>query len=662
MGAARKIVSGTDPALLITGVVAGVVFWIAYDNGSYSLSSRGTLAVAVWWAVILGIVLQLLPTSPLPPSTIALGGLVVAIAYWTLASVLWAPSAEDAFNEFNRVSLYLGVYVLVVLAGTRRTVGRWADALAVAIAAVALVALTSRLLPEVIHDDRELATFLPGAATRLSFPLGYWNGLAIFVGLGVPLLLRLALVARSPILRGVALAPIPAIAAVIYLASSRGGVVTAFVGTLTFLLLTEPRWNAAAAITVAGVGSVTAIAVLLDRTTLVNGPLGTDIANDQGETAAILIGLVCIGVAGVFGLGCRALGERIRPGPTVGRVAAGVAALALCAGIVASDPVQRFETFKAAPGELEALDSGDFVTAHLLSGSGSGRWQFWSSAIDQARENLVIGDGAGSYEHWWAEHASFTYFLKDTHSLYLEMFGELGIVGFILVLTLALAGVAVGVRRSLRSTGEARVTVAALTSVVVAFACAAGVDWIWELAAVSVVGLVALGLVSGPATDVYEPLRSARPGESARWMTRPRFGLGILTVLMAWLLIFAQVIPLLADREVARSQAAAADSDLDESLDAAESARDIQPWAATPYLQLALVSELQGDNARARAWIEEAIELDARDWQLWLVSARLETKLGNVEAAERSLRRAAVLNRRSPLFIGILEDEAAPSD
>jgi Flp pilus assembly protein TadD len=121
----------------------------------------------------------------------------------------------------------------------------------------------------------------------------------------------------------------------------------------------------------------------------------------------------------------------------------------------------------------------------------------------------------------------------------------------------------------------------------------------------------------------------------------------------AWLLIVAQAVPLLADREIARSQDAVERGDLDEGADAAETAQDIQPWASTPYLQLALVSERQPDLASARAWIGEAIERDGRDWQLWLVSARIETKLGDVAAAERSLRRAIALNPRSPLFAGL---------
>jgi tetratricopeptide (TPR) repeat protein len=333
--------------------------------------------------------------------------------------------------------------------------------------------------------------------------------------------------------------------------------------------------------------------------------------------------------------------------------------LVLAFGIVASHPLERFAAFKVSPVKAEAIQNGDFVTAHLLSGNGSGRWQFWSSAIDEWRAHPFLGEGAGSYGHWWAEHASFTYFLKDAHSLYLETLGELGIVGFILVVALALVGIVVGARRSLRSAGEDRITTAALTAVFAGYAVAVGFDWMWELTAVSVVGLVALALLSGPATDVYEPLQTVRAAEPPRPGSSHRVALGVVVGLAAWILICAEAIPLLADREIARSRSAVGRGDLAEAAVAAQSARDIQPWAATPYLQLALVREQQGALPEARAWIEKAIARDSRDWQLWLVAARLDTKLGHVAAADRTLRRAAQLNPRSPLFEGLVNLSSA---
>jgi O-antigen ligase len=315
--------------------------------------------------------------------------------------------------------------------------------------------------------------------------------------------------------------------------------------------------------------------------------------------------------------------------------------------------VERFRTFKAPPGEQEAIERGDFVTQHLLSGSGSGRWQFWTAAVDEWREAPVLGEGAGSYEAWWAEHRSITLFVKDAHSLYLESLGELGVVGLGLVLALFASGIGIGVLRARRSVGDVRVTAAALAAVFAAYSAAAGFDWVWELTAVSVLGFAALAVVSASAAAAPAPLRPVATGVRPRRI-RGRFGLGVAALLVAWILIFAQAIPLLAEREIADSEAAVEQYDLDQAFSSAGAARDIQPWAATPYLQLALVSEQAGDLPLARAWIDEAIERDRRDWRLWLVSARVETKLGRVAAAEQSLRRAAELNPRSPLFRRLL--------
>jgi len=63
----------------------------------------------------------------------------------------------------------------------------------------------------------------------LSYPLNYWNGLAVLTALGIPFLLRVAVAAKPALVRGAAVAPIPAFTAVIYLASSRGGAVAAAV-------------------------------------------------------------------------------------------------------------------------------------------------------------------------------------------------------------------------------------------------------------------------------------------------------------------------------------------------------------------------------------------------------------------------------------------------
>ena len=169
----------------------------------------------------------------------------------------------------------------------------------------------------------------------------------------------------------------------------------------------------------------------------------------------------------------------------------------------------------------------------------------------------------------------------------------------------------------------------------------------WELTAVSVIAVLALGLLAGPATEpVYSGLAAAETKRKRRPLLR------IAVAAIAFGLIVAETIPLLANMEVRRSQEAVDRGDLVEALDRAESAQSIQPWAATPYLQVALVQELGGQIDEAHASIEHALENDQSDWRLWLVAGRIQTKAGDIAAARQSLAKARELNPKSQLFAG----------
>jgi Flp pilus assembly protein TadD len=119
------------------------------------------------------------------------------------------------------------------------------------------------------------------------------------------------------------------------------------------------------------------------------------------------------------------------------------------------------------------------------------------------------------------------------------------------------------------------------------------------------------------------------------------------------LVICAQGLPLLAAIKIHESQVAARDANGAEAVRTALAARRLEPWASSPYLQLALVEEQAGNLPIARGWIRKAIDRNPDDWRLWLVAARIETKSARIEQARLSLRRAAELNPRSPLFRGV---------
>jgi O-antigen ligase len=442
--------------------------------------------------------------------------------------------------------------------------------------------------------------------------------------------------------------------ATIYLTSSRGGAATAAFGTLVFLALTERRLAAIGYAACAIAGSAAAIAVLLPRSELVDGPLQSAAASDQGSSAALLIFLVCVATGAVGALASRIPLPAIRLTSRGRAIVAATLIVAAIGGIVAADPVDRYNTFKKSPTEFEQVEV-DYTRAHLLSGSGSGRWQFWQASVDEFETRPLVGRGAGSYESWWAQHGSLFRFVRDAHSLWLETLGELGLVGLFLLVAAFGVALAVGVSRLRAARGPDRVTIAALIALVAAWCLAAGIDWMWELTVVTVVAIACLGLLTGPATAGSVPL--AKPG-AMRLSLRgqplrvpsasslARAGVAILALLV----IAAEAIPLRAQTKIRDSQAAVARGDAQSAIDDAESAHDLQPWAATPHLQLALVREQIGDLRAAQTEIAAAIDDDRTDWRLWLVQARLETKSGEIDRARVSLRRAKQLNPRSPLF------------
>lgn len=615
-------------ALLAIPLFAAGVFWLGFDGGTYSLESRSVLAICIWWALA-AIVLVARPV--LSRAAAAVSAVLAGLAALTLASIVWSASAERAFNEFNRVMLYLGLFVLFAVIAPRLG-RRWLlDGVALGASAIATVALASRFAPDLVEEG-EIESAL--AAARLSYPVDYWNGLAVLVAFGVPLLLAAATRPRPALLRGLALVPLPAIGSVIYLASSRGGVATAVLGALTFLALTARRWAAASALLVAGAGTALALISLRSREVLVEGPLDSAAAAAAGEDVALVIAATCFGTGALYALGCavRIPTPQLRRGLRV--ALALTLAMGATAGVVALDPVERARDFRRFPAGTDSSIEG-----HLLSTSGNVRWQLWETAAEQGAAHSLLGDGAGSFEAWWAEHRPVASVAIDAHSLYLESFGELGPVGLGLLLAFVLLVLALGGLRLRSSLGDERITLAAALASFAAYAFEAAFDWMWELTAVSVVGVLAAAVVA------------ATPGRTTR-AEDPRAVLAAraLAIAAAVVVIACQVVPLAARTAVEESQAAVRRGNVGAALEHAQRARAVQPWAATPYVQLALVQEAGGNAPAAAATVQRALDRDPSDWRLWLLATRIQTKAGSIAAARRSLARARKLNPLSPLF------------
>jgi uncharacterized membrane protein YjdF len=616
------------PCLLI----AAVLFGLAYDGGAYDLLPRHALAIAVWWAIALLLITGLAPAEPLGRRASTGGALLVLFTAWTGLSMAWAESTERAVLELDRAVLYLGVFVLTCLLARRWSLATWCDGLAIGIVATAALALTSRFFPgHFRHTGVE--ALLPGVRGRLTYPLDYWNGLGIFVALSVPLLLRAATAGRRAFARGVALAPIPGIAAVIYLTSSRGAVAAGLAGTIVFLALAADRWLAAAAILVSGLGGLAAVVVLHGREQLVNGPLDSAATVSQGHGAAAWVAVLCLATGTIYAVGTWALG-RVRPPAAVGWAGVAVVVTAAVVAVGVSHPGNVWHDFKQPPG---AYGQNGFTSAHLLSGRGNGRWQFWASAVNEFKSKPLVGHGAGSWEAWWLQHRPISYFTRYAHSLYLQVLGELGAVGLVFLLG-AFALIVVGGVGGSRSADAAGFGAAA-AGAFAAFFVGSGVDWMWQMPVVSIVGFALLGLLARLDSTVAPALEG-----------RLRVVAAGLCAAAALVAIGVEAAPMLGELKVRDSQAAAARGDATAAQNDAVDAQKLEPWAATPYLQLALLYEQAGQIAAANRAIDAATARDPSNWQLWLVASRLQVKGGAVAAAVRSIGRARALDPLSPLL------------
>ena len=400
--------------LAVTGAVAAVTFLLAYDGGSFGLTSRGTLSIAVWWVLILAVAAGLWPLRNLDWTTLAVGGLLVAFAGLTLASVIWSDDPEVSFDEFNRAALYVGIFAVAALGARRSFIPRWCDGFALGIAAVAVLAFLSRCFPDLIAGENLQG--LPLDLTRLSYPLGYWNGLAIFVALSVPLLLRLAVSAAPLVLRALALAPFPVLGAVLYLTSSRGGIVTAALGAVALFALV-PRTRTIEAILLAAAGAAGGIACIVSRDLLVNHP--GPAAEGEGHVAFPLVFGVCVVTGVVAFLVFRFVAVPLeRRTARVGRVArivaVGLVVALVAAGVAAAHPVRLFEHFKAVPAyTLNTLpkDTQNPVQGHLLSVGLERPLAAVGERGEGVSKRASPGEGRGLLQSWWARYGTLKGFV-----------------------------------------------------------------------------------------------------------------------------------------------------------------------------------------------------------------------------------------------------------
>jgi O-antigen ligase len=593
--------------------------------------------LALWLVVVALIVLGAASRATLGRPFYWATGLLGGLALLSAISSSWSGSVELSVIEADRVLVYLGVFLaafLIVQTDQRRQ--RFAEGLTIALAAVAVLGLATRLLPHVLEFGDAL-----GGGPRLRYPLGYWNANGALFGIAVGLLLWSSRQAVSAALRWLSVAALPAVLLALYFTYSRGGLVALALAAACTIALSRDRLWLLATLGAAALGALPAVLAVQARRGIADNLAG-QASVDQGATVLLVL---LAGTALTLLLVAALHWAERRGGQLTGRavelsrnpallrsVAAGIAVVAI--GVAIAIGGRAWDQFSSSdvqfPNEPER---------HFSDFSGAGRHDFYRVATDAFGEKPILGGGAGTYEFAWERHRSIAYPVHDAHSLYLEAFAELGLIGGLLVLALVGALLWTGFSAWRAAAYPQRERYGALFATTLAFAVVAAFDWFWEIAAVGAVFFLASAvLIAARCRQLAGPRSGAGEGEGRG------FGLAVAGLAVAWIAAVALIGPLLVEREIDASQNAAATGNFASAVDHANTARSIEPFAASPYVQLGLLAESQGDYATAAERLTQAIDREDRNWQLYYLRSRVEEEAGDRAAARADLNRARRLN------------------
>ena len=208
---------------------------------------------------MLAALLGLLIVRPAAPRRGALhraAGALAAVWLWALVSTGWAESADQAMTEANRWLLYAALFgVLVLLLRSDRL-----GAVVVGAGTAAIGAFAIYLLARMLAGSAEELFF----AGRLNEPLGYINGEAGYLLIGVWPLVALAERARSRIAAAVGVAGASMLLGLVLLGQTRAVVPALLASVLVLLLFVPGRTRRAWALAAVACGVAVALGPVLE--------------------------------------------------------------------------------------------------------------------------------------------------------------------------------------------------------------------------------------------------------------------------------------------------------------------------------------------------------------------------------------------------------------
>lgn len=664
---ANQFFSPSTRQHLVAGAVAVLFAASAFRYGGNPPEITAAISLSAWWGIVLGAATGLLPIGNVGRRAAIALALVAALTALTALSITWSIDEGRAFAKTVQMTSYLGLFVLALFCSPPGSARKWIVGITAGLFFIVVLGALGRFLPG-IGDDVELTANLSGVQGRLSWPLGYWNALGAAAAICGTGLAWLAVNSRTPRWRALAVAGIPLTILVIYLTSSRGAFVALGLSLLLLIAFGPRRRTLIGAVVAAIVCGGILILIAAAMSDMVHAE-NTDTAEQQGFFMLV----ITIVLSGGLGLAWGRLETRLRDlapwKPPLWQWIAG--GLLVLVALVAVNPVQKVDNF-LSPVPLNAIEpkaGENTTTSHLLSSSGTGRSEYWETAIEAFEDEPVRGIGAGSFETYYQNERESGLQGRHTHSLPLQVLGELGLAGAVLVLALVLLAVVTGWQRW--QTGQLSTsvlfsstrkdddedepweTIPALLALGLAVGVSLAIDWTAEFPAIAAVALIVVACLVGPAT---------RPDVAAKRDTRRSLEteiLAVLAILAGGVCFWVAASGFGYATNLNSSRDAVSDGDYTLAAEEARDAIEILPNAAEPRVQLALVQEIQGRYRLALRTLEGAINRNSKSSAYYLLKARLLLEMDRRKQSLAAYEVAKSLDPKAQIFAFDLEKSAS---
>ena len=578
--------------------------FLGFNSGGFFVGATGAAAVVLSVLVAVRITVSDRPFAGVSaPLLIALAALSLYSA-WTLLSAQWSGSPARAMLEFDRALLYLlALAALGSLPFTSARLEAAVRAFGAAVVAICLAGLASRLFPDVVSIP------LSDVPERLGYPISYWNSLGLMAAVGTIVCLHLASGPRQPrLVRALGAAANPLVVTTLFLTFSRGAIAVAIIGLAVYVVLGRP-WGLLGSLAASGPTAAVALVATYGAERVGSEQFATAAGIAQGHELAATV-VVCALIAGLVRLALTPIDDRLESAAQRSRRQVrgsrrGVVAVAcLAAAVVAGALALALDAPARVEAQITRFVEGNSLPAsspreRLTSAANNGRLDHWAVAVDAFAAAPLAGQGAGTYQLLWARDRESSFNVLDGHSLYLESLAELGIVGLALIVVTLLA-IVVGL--AARARGPDRSLHAALLAAVLAWAVHAGIDWHWEVPAVTA-WVFALGGLA-----IAAPAGAERVSGPAA-LTRIVAALGCL------LLAVTPALAALSQQQLGRSLAAFRRGDCPATIDSALNSISLVSVRPQPFELLAYCDVRAGRPDLAMKAMRRALARDPDNWE-----------------------------------------------